>query len=133
MSGGSRAIECSLRAIRGKEDGFNQLISGFLAGFSFLLNGSLEIAMYVGSKAGESLFYHLVNRGYLVSLPYGEVIAFALACGVMFSVSLYEPHNLRPSYLKFSYPSICWKICNHCQSICTNQRRAWYSKYGRLP
>jgi len=101
MSGGSRAIECSLRAIRSKEDGYNQLIAGFVAGFSFLLNGSVEIAMYVASKAAESVYYHLVNKGWPISLPHGEVVAFSLACGIMYNISLYEPHNLRPSYLKF--------------------------------
>jgi len=101
MSGGSRAVTCSLRATRGKEDGLNQFLGGFIAGFAFLLNGSTEIAMYVASKAAESTFYHLVNCGWLKSLPYGEVVAFALSCGILFNNALYEPHNVRPSYIKF--------------------------------
>jgi len=101
MSLGTRVMQCSLRAIRGKEDGYNQLLAGLLAGCSFLLNGSEEIAMYVASKAAESGLYHLVNNGWLPSIPFGDIISFALSCGIMFSVALYEPHNIRPSYLRF--------------------------------
>eukprot|EP01118_Nematostelium_gracile_P013871 TRINITY_DN5292_c0_g1_i1.p1 TRINITY_DN5292_c0_g1~~TRINITY_DN5292_c0_g1_i1.p1 ORF type:complete len:476 (+),score=76.03 TRINITY_DN5292_c0_g1_i1:168-1430(+) len=101
MNGISRSSICILRALRGKDDGLNALFSGYLAGFSFLLNGSTEVAMYVASKAAESLYYHLVNLGYLFKLPYGEVLAFAASCGVMFVASVFEPHNIRPSYIKF--------------------------------
>jgi len=94
-------VSCSLRAIRETEDGWNQLLAGFFAGFAFLFNGSTEIAMYVASKAAESSYYHCVNNGWLPSLPFGEVIAFSLSCGILFNVCLYEPHNLGLSYFKF--------------------------------
>jgi len=101
MSGISRGVQCIMRRLRGKEDGFNQLVAGFAAGLTFFLNGSTEVCMYVASKATEAVYHMLVNRGLMKPFPHGEVSVFTLSVAILFYNALVAPHDVRPSYLRF--------------------------------
>jgi len=101
LGGGSRLIQCALRRIRGTEDGLNQFIAGAIVGLAFKFNQSTEVAMYVASKAAESIYFMMVNRGLIKPFPHGETITFSAATGFLFFVALLEPQNVRPSYRKF--------------------------------
>jgi len=101
LTGGTRAIQCLLRYIRGIEDGKNQLFAGFLAGFAFFFNGSIEISMYMASKAAESIYNSFIKSRNIKPIPHGEILLFSFTTALLFYTSLFEPHNLRPSYIKF--------------------------------
>uniref|UniRef100_A0A6B2L3R6 Transmembrane protein 135 N-terminal domain-containing protein n=1 Tax=Arcella intermedia TaxID=1963864 RepID=A0A6B2L3R6_9EUKA len=106
MSGGPRGTECFLRWIRGTDDGINSLLAGFVGGLSVVFFSSIDVAMYIASKAAESLFNELVERNVMKPVNHGEVLLFSLSTAALFYASAYEPHNLRRSYfswlMKFS-------------------------------
>eukprot|EP01119_Soliformovum_irregulare_P011092 TRINITY_DN2755_c0_g1_i2.p1 TRINITY_DN2755_c0_g1~~TRINITY_DN2755_c0_g1_i2.p1 ORF type:complete len:298 (+),score=75.06 TRINITY_DN2755_c0_g1_i2:553-1446(+) len=101
LSGGNRAIQCILRRIRGVEDGWNQLIAGFVVGWSFVLNGSIEVGMYVLSKAAEAVYRWLVKMRAIKPIWMGDKFLFSLSTAIMFYCSIWEPHHVRFSYFKF--------------------------------
>lgn len=117
LSGGHRALACLLRRIRNKEDGWNEFLGGFIAGLSFVLNGSTEVGMYVASKAAEAIFRNGVKEGIVKPLPHGEILLFALGTATMFWVSIWEPHNLRPSYFKFLVKASGYKYGTVCKAF----------------
>lgn len=65
-----KRIICLLRKFRGTEDGKNQLIAGFLSGYFFSLVNSVEIGMYLASKAGFVLIRALAQQVYEKQILY---------------------------------------------------------------
>eukprot|EP01116_Phalansterium_solitarium_P009832 TRINITY_DN24157_c0_g1_i1.p1 TRINITY_DN24157_c0_g1~~TRINITY_DN24157_c0_g1_i1.p1 ORF type:complete len:458 (-),score=112.08 TRINITY_DN24157_c0_g1_i1:505-1878(-) len=113
LSGGTRAMRCLLRAVRGRDDGINQFIAAFVGSFSFTFSNSVEIAMYFASKAADTCYRYLQQKGYVRPVPYGHALLFAASTGIMLAVSFWEPHNVRPGYISYlrkatggHYPSI---------------------------
>ena len=90
-----------LRAIRGKEDGFNSFVAGGVAGTAMMFWKSTEIALYLFARALESIFQALVSRGVVKALPYGDSLLFSLSTMFMFYSFVWEPDTVRPSYYKF--------------------------------
>eukprot|EP01121_Diplochlamys_sp_Union-15-3_P022688 TRINITY_DN9738_c0_g1_i1.p1 TRINITY_DN9738_c0_g1~~TRINITY_DN9738_c0_g1_i1.p1 ORF type:complete len:424 (+),score=39.66 TRINITY_DN9738_c0_g1_i1:70-1341(+) len=112
MGGGIKAIVILLRKIRGKDDGFNSAIAGFLAAFSISLFKSTDIIMYFAAKAVATLYYGLANRNLAPVLPFGESFAYALTTMVCIYCQCYEPHNLRPSYRQFMHKATASGTCH---------------------
>ncbi|KAK5582356.1 hypothetical protein RB653_003939 [Dictyostelium firmibasis] len=100
-TGGFKGINCLLRAIRGKEDGLNSIIAGFIAGSSMMFSKSTEMALYLFARALESLFNAAVKRGYLKSYKHGDSVLFCLCTTILFHGFVWEPTAVRPSYMKF--------------------------------
>jgi len=101
MSGGPRGTECLLRYIRGVDDGVNSVIAGFVGGLGVVFFSSIELAMYIASKAVETLFYFAVERKITKSRKHGEILLFAFCTASLFYASAYEPHNIRESYFSW--------------------------------
>jgi len=101
MSGGPRGTECLLRYIRGVDDGVNSVIAGFVGGLGVVFFSSVDVAMYIASKAVEALYYFAVERKITKTRKYGDVLLFAFCTASLFYASAYEPHNLRESYFSW--------------------------------
>ncbi|EAL61125.1 hypothetical protein DDB_G0292644 [Dictyostelium discoideum AX4] len=100
-TGGFKGINCLLRAIRGKEDGLNSIVAGFIAGSAMMFSKSTEMALYLFARALESLFNAAVKRGYLKSYKHGDSVLFCLCTTILFHGFVWEPTAVRPSYMKF--------------------------------
>eukprot|EP01133_Synstelium_polycarpum_P014078 gene14078-16594_t len=100
-TGGYKAINCLLRAIRKKEDGYNSFIAGFLSGGAMMFSKSTEMALYLFSRALESVFNAAHKRGYVKSWKHGDSALFCFCTTMMFYAFVWEPSTVRPSYLKF--------------------------------
>ncbi|GAM18384.1 hypothetical protein SAMD00019534_015590 [Acytostelium subglobosum LB1] len=100
-TGGFRAINCFLRNVRGKEDGWNSAIAGFFAGSAMMFSKSTEMALYLFARALESLFNAAHKRGYVGSWKHGDSALFCFSTTMMFYAFVWEPKTLRPSYWKF--------------------------------
>ncbi|EGG21868.1 hypothetical protein DFA_01754 [Cavenderia fasciculata] len=100
-TGGFKGVNCLLRAIRQKEDGYNSAIAGFVAGASMMFSKSTEVALYLFARALESLFNAAWKRGYVKSWKHGDTALFCFCTSVMFYAFVWEPNTVRPSYLKF--------------------------------
>jgi len=98
MSGGPRGTECFLRYLRGVDDGVNSVIAGFVGGMGVVFFSSIDVAMYIASKAVEALYYFSVEKGIIKSRKNGQILLFAFCTASLFYASAYEPHNLRESY-----------------------------------
>ena len=58
MSGGPRATECFLRWSRGgADDGLNSFLAGLVGGLGVVFFSSIDVAMYICTKALEASFY----------------------------------------------------------------------------
>ena len=68
---GFKGTNCLLRNVRGKEDAFNSIVAGAVAGSSMMFWKSTEIALYLFARALESIFSALVSRGYVKPVPHG--------------------------------------------------------------
>eukprot|EP00744_Colponema_vietnamica_P007192 GILI01010379.1.p1 GENE.GILI01010379.1~~GILI01010379.1.p1 ORF type:complete len:231 (-),score=39.41 GILI01010379.1:100-792(-) len=99
-----KGVNCLLRHLRKKEDGLNSAIAGGIAGLSILLDSKdrrQTIALYLLTRAGESIVYSLQEKGYLPQVPYGDVLVFCCLCSVIVYGFVFEPEILDPGYRRF--------------------------------
>jgi len=61
----------------------------------------MDVAMYIASKAVESLLYYSIEKGVIKPMKNGEVLLFSLSTASLFYASAYEPHNMRRSYFSW--------------------------------
>jgi len=99
--GGWRGVPQIMKYLRNKDDDWNHVIGGAVAGLSIAFSRSSDITMYFVAKAMETIFNELAKRNIVKKIKYGEVALFSLAVGVIFYCSVLEPFNLRPSYWYF--------------------------------
>jgi len=102
--GGFKALLCSLRHFRKKDDPLNAAIAGGLAGTSLLFADSSEVvtwALYLLLRAGETIFNSLVKRGKINPIPHGDSLLFSFSTAVIFAAYICNPLTVRPSYRKF--------------------------------
>lgn len=72
-----------------------------IGGTFFALNESVEIGMYIASKAGEALLDYWVLKGKIKPLPNGSVVVYTFGAAALLFISLIEPESIRPSYLRY--------------------------------
>lgn len=104
LAGGYRLLNCLLRKLRDKEDGWNDVLAGGTAGalsYHFFPHKSTELSMYVASKAAQSIWDMMIIRNVVAPSKYGSSLLFSGCVGLMFWAAVFEPHDLRPSYFKF--------------------------------
>lgn len=69
----SKFVMCFLRRIRGKEDGLNSFLAGFLGGLSVLVHKDQStrklFALYLFSRAYDSGYLTLEKRGIIPNIP----------------------------------------------------------------
>eukprot|EP01112_Ceratiomyxa_fruticulosa_P013609 TRINITY_DN382_c0_g4_i3.p1 TRINITY_DN382_c0_g4~~TRINITY_DN382_c0_g4_i3.p1 ORF type:complete len:287 (+),score=41.25 TRINITY_DN382_c0_g4_i3:143-1003(+) len=100
-TGTLKGVNCLLRYLRKREDGWNAIIAGSVAGLSMYFSKSNEIALYLFARALESIFNALHKRGIVPSFKHGDSVLFAVCTSIMFYAFAWEPEALRPSYRKF--------------------------------
>lgn len=78
----SKIVLCLMRRIRGKEDGLNSFVSGFLAGFSLLVNNDQStrqmFALYLASRAYDASYNTLDKRGLTPKMANQHLIITAI-------------------------------------------------------
>ncbi|CAD6194362.1 unnamed protein product [Caenorhabditis auriculariae] len=95
------ASRCSLNRVDGISKTVRNVASGSLAGLSMLVFPNVSIAMYCMWKAIESLYFDLVDRGYLPLVPHGEIILYTITTGYVLWQVIVQPHAIRSGYLNF--------------------------------
>eukprot|EP00128_Syssomonas_multiformis_P006539 Colp12_sorted_trinity150504_noHs@33773 len=99
--GGTKALECLITRLRGQQDDFTAPLAAAISGLAIRLSGSHEVTMYMVSKAIETLYLHLGEKGLVPVFYHGDVLLFAVSCGILFHAGVMEPHLLRKSYWSF--------------------------------
>jgi len=62
---------------------------------------SIDVAMYIATKAAEALYYYALDKKLVKQQKHGQILMFALSTAALFYGSAYEPHNLRRSYFSW--------------------------------
>ena len=80
FSGIYKAALCTLRRLRGKDDGMGALISGLLAAIALYFDHSFHrrkfIVLYLFCRALDCLVQVLAKKGYIKKIKYFEVYLF---------------------------------------------------------
>ena len=93
---------CVFRNKRLKTDKWNVIMAAFICSFAVLFepaNRRTELALYMFPRFLESAFLFLEKRGYLKSVPNGEVLVFASALSVIMYSYQNEERNIKSTYL----------------------------------
>ena len=108
--GGSKLLNCALRLIRGKEDSYNALIAGSIAGLSVLFDNKKRrtiIALYLLTRALNFSYNYAVEKLFLRQIPHGDVVLMALCNAQIMYSFMNEPQMLSPDYLHFVQTQSC--------------------------
>jgi hypothetical protein len=77
------------------------LATGFAAGMTTFAHPSVEVSMYMYSKALDAIFNVLVAWGWIRPIPNGAALLFSLMTGIAFYAGIYENSTIRKSYFRF--------------------------------
>lgn len=94
-----QGVICLHRKVASKDHKLVYWISGGLAALSVLLEKKSrrrELALYVLPRAGDSLWYILVNRRFLPSIKNAEVALFCACMGAIMYYLEHEPDTMAP-------------------------------------
>lgn len=113
FSGVYKLLLCSLRRVRGKEDGINSIISGAVAATAIYFDPSRKrkkfLVLYIFCRALEALMNVYVKRGYIKKIDKFEVYMFAPLLSYLFYAYMYEtecfPPGIDKMFLACSTPS----------------------------
>ena len=81
-----RYLTCFTKNYRQRMDKWNIIISGFFATFAIMFEPShrrTELALYLFPRFLEALWNWLEKRGFVKSVPNGEVLIFAMAMSII--------------------------------------------------
>ena len=93
---------CFFKNKRFKTDKWNIIFASFICSFAVLFepaNRRTELALYMFPRFLESLFLFMEKRGYVKSIPNGEVLVFAIAMGIIMYCYQNEEKNIKSTYL----------------------------------
>ena len=93
---------CFFKNKRFKTDKWNIILASFICSFAVLFepaNRRTELALYMFPRFLESLFLFMEKRGYVKSIPNGEVLVFAIAMGIIMYCYQNEEKNIKSTYL----------------------------------
>ncbi|XVF54845.1 hypothetical protein PTKIN_Ptkin05aG0213800 [Pterospermum kingtungense] len=94
-----QGVICMHRKIASKDHKLVYWVAGALSGLSVLLEKKptrSELALYVLPRAGDSLWYILVNRHLLPDVRNAEVALFCACMGAIMYYQEYEPDTMAP-------------------------------------
>jgi hypothetical protein len=97
-----RYLLCFFKNRRHKIDKWNVILASFICTFAVLFEPShrrTELALYLFPRFLEALWAFLEKRGYVKSIPNGEVFLFAIAMGVIMYCYQNEEKNIKSTYL----------------------------------
>ncbi|EGT30198.1 hypothetical protein CAEBREN_24082 [Caenorhabditis brenneri] len=95
------ASRCSLNRVKGVPPVVNNVFSAGLASVAMAFYPTVSIAMYCLWKAIETVYFDLVDRGYLPKIKNAEVILYAITTGYVLWNTIVEPRAIRRGYLNF--------------------------------
>ncbi|CAB3400973.1 unnamed protein product [Caenorhabditis bovis] len=79
----------------------NNTISAGIASLAMIAFPNVSIAMYFLWKAIETVYFHLVNNGYIPKIKNGEAYLYAVMTGYVLWNCIIEPSAIRKGYLGF--------------------------------
>ncbi|KAG0456954.1 hypothetical protein HPP92_022111 [Vanilla planifolia] len=94
-----QAVICLQRKVATKDHKLVYWIAGAIAGLSVILEKKVrrsELALYVLPRAGDSLWYIIVNRHLLPNVKNAEVALFCLCMGGIMYFLEHEPETMAP-------------------------------------
>ena len=94
-----QAAICLHRKVATKDHKFVYWFAGLMSGLSILLEKKArraELALYVLPRAGDSLWYILINRHLLPNIKNAEVALFCMCMGGIMYFLEYEPDTMAP-------------------------------------
>ncbi|CAI2381199.1 unnamed protein product [Moneuplotes crassus] len=97
-----RYFFCLFKNLRGKIDRTSVGLAGFFCGFGLLWEAQsrqIEMSLYFFPRVLESLWGLLARRNYVTSLPYGEVLVFAVAMTIIMYCYQNEQKSIKRSFL----------------------------------
>jgi hypothetical protein len=80
------------------------LLAGFISGLSLFIEKKgrrMELTLYVMARAIDSFFVMMRGKGWIFTIPNGEVAIFMLSTAVVMYAFEKEPEALKPLYLRF--------------------------------
>ncbi|KAM3130518.1 hypothetical protein pb186bvf_017327 [Paramecium bursaria] len=118
-----KSIQCLLRQIRNKEDPYNSIISGFIAGaVSFSTqeeNVQYIVRVYLFGRAVDCIYQSMVQKEYFRHRKIIPVVIFAIMSSLISYCYFFEPELLPldtyKMYNNFSQQSMndsIWHMCN---------------------
>ncbi|KAL4487883.1 hypothetical protein ABPG72_022743 [Tetrahymena utriculariae] len=125
-----KLVQCLLRRVRQKEDGFNSFVSGFLGAFIGMMFENKKNwytwRMYLGGRAIEMLYNSLINKGYINKNAIHFSFAFAIGSTLIAKGYFHEPRIVENEvfklYKKFANLSNGEVIWHYCQVSCDEKK-----------
>ncbi|KAF1747833.1 hypothetical protein GCK72_024299 [Caenorhabditis remanei] len=92
---------CLLNRVKGVPPIVNNMFSAGLSSIAMAFYPTVSIAMYCLWKAIETVYFDLVDRGYLPKIKNAEVILYSITTGYVLWNAVIEPRAIRRGYLNF--------------------------------
>ncbi|PIC18186.1 hypothetical protein B9Z55_024168 [Caenorhabditis nigoni] len=92
---------CSLNRLPGVPPMLNNIFSAGLASIAMAFYPTVSIAMYCLWKAIETVYFDLMERGYLPKVKNAEIVLYAITTGYVLWNCIVEPRAIRRGYLNF--------------------------------
>ncbi|XP_022242386.1 transmembrane protein 135-like [Limulus polyphemus] len=96
-----KLVSCLLRWVHNKDSEWHAIPAGLLAGLTMLINPNSTVALYLAWKAVEIVYTIGVKKRVLPSIPGSILILYAASTALLFYAAFMEPHNLKPTYIRF--------------------------------
>lgn len=92
---------CFFKNTSHKVNRWTPILSGFFSSFGILWEPAgrrLELALYMLPKTLEAFWKWLKHRNLVKSVPFGEILLFAFAMGVIMHCYQNEEKSIKPTY-----------------------------------
>ncbi len=100
-----KVVNCGMRLIRKRQEGFDAFLSGFLAGFISIClktkKSRITWGLFFLARSVDAIYNSLLNKGYIKKKSWDYIVMFGLCnvlCGYCFAV---EPGCNNPGLNKF--------------------------------
>ncbi|XP_076373985.1 LOW QUALITY PROTEIN: transmembrane protein 135-like [Tachypleus tridentatus] len=96
-----KLVSCLLRWVHNKDSEWHAIPAGLLAGLSMIIYPNSTVALYLAWKAVEIVYTIGIEKRVLPSIPGSILILYAASTALLFYAAFMEPHNLKPTYIRF--------------------------------
>ncbi|KAJ6853483.1 uncharacterized protein M6B38_249685 [Iris pallida] len=130
-----QAVICLHRKVATKDHKFLYLVAGGISALSVLLEKKprrAELALYVLPRAGDSLWYILVNRHLLPDIKNAEVAIFCFCMGGIMYYLEHEPDTMTPLLRNLIRRFLASRISNPSPPSNRNASYTYLQKLGAI-